>query len=239
MLKKSAVEELVMKTVPRHTIRAFSALELIFVIATIALLVALFLPGLMKPRVIGCRINCVNNLKQVGLAFRCWSLDNNDLNPMQISVTNGGTMELVGKATWVHFLVMSNELHTPKVLLCPEERDPTRVTASTFSPNAASNAYSRPFTGDNNISYFVGVDATDVAPQMFLTGDWSLSVDGVPAKRGLLNVTTNQSLGWNKPRHNGGGNIGLADGSVHQFKAPMLNTALRNTGITTNRLSIP
>jgi hypothetical protein len=36
---------------------------------------------------------------------------------MQVSVTNGGTMELVnGGTVFEHFLVMSNELSTPKLL---------------------------------------------------------------------------------------------------------------------------
>jgi prepilin-type processing-associated H-X9-DG protein len=229
-----------MKTIRCHAIRAFSALELLFVIVTIALLAALLLPALAKSKARCGRINCVNNLKQVGLSFRCWSLDNGDRFPMQVSVTNGGTMELIGKGTSVHFLVMSNELNTPRVLICPNEVDGDRVIATTFSPTAPAGSQV-PLTGDNNISYFVGVDATDGEPQMFLSGDRNLLVDGVPTRRGLVNLSTNQSVAWNKPRpnHNGGGNICLADGSVQQVKTDGLNRMLRRTGHATNRLSIP
>jgi hypothetical protein len=41
------------------------------------------------------KIRCVNDLKQVGIAFRLWEGDNNDKYPMAVSVTNGGAMELI------------------------------------------------------------------------------------------------------------------------------------------------
>jgi hypothetical protein len=53
------------------------------------------------------RIECVNNLKQIGLAYRLWAEDNGGKFPMEISVTNGGTMGLgEGRNTWINFLVM-------------------------------------------------------------------------------------------------------------------------------------
>jgi len=42
---------------------------------------------------------------------------------MQVSATNGGTMELVNSGVvWVHFAVMSNELNTPKYSLPADKR---------------------------------------------------------------------------------------------------------------------
>jgi len=40
------------------------------------------------------RINCINNLKQVGLSFRQWALDHGDQYPFNVSTNAGGTMEL-------------------------------------------------------------------------------------------------------------------------------------------------
>jgi prepilin-type processing-associated H-X9-DG protein len=40
-------------------------------------------------------------------------------------------------------------------------------------------------------------------------------------------------------RHNGAGNIALADGSVQQFSTPGLQTAIEHTGFATNRLLFP
>jgi hypothetical protein len=53
-------------------------------------------------------IQCVNNLKQIGLAVRIWSGDNNDRNPTSV-------------------LQMTNELNSPIILACPS--DPGKVDA--------------------------------------------------------------------------------------------------------------
>ncbi len=68
------------------------------------------------------RFQCINNLKQVGLAFRVWEGDHGDKYPMAVSETNGGTMEFItGQNAFRHFLAMSNELSTPKILVCPAD----------------------------------------------------------------------------------------------------------------------
>ncbi len=84
---------------------------------------------------------------------------------MQVSVTNGGTMEMVDSGkTFMHFAAISNELSTPKVLVCPADR--TRKRAADFCADL-DNA---------KISYFVGVDANStLLSQMFLSGDFNIT----------------------------------------------------------------
>lgn len=74
------------------------------------------------------RIRCINNLKEIGLAFRIWEGDNNDKYPFNVRIASGGTMELCDRQTdgfdknaVFHFQVMSNELSTTKVLVCPSD----------------------------------------------------------------------------------------------------------------------
>jgi hypothetical protein len=99
-------------------------------------------------------LECVNLLKQIGIAFRLWEGDNNDKYPMAVSVTNGGAMELVAIGNVAAcFQVMSNELSTPKILVCPQ--DTHRVRATSFSAGF----------DNSHVSYFVGLDVTnDINP---------------------------------------------------------------------------
>jgi len=222
--------------------QALTRTEAIVVIATLAVLFVLLLPALVPVVHNGrLRINCISNLKQIGIAYRLWENDNNDKYPMAVSVTNGGAMELVATGNVAAcFQVMSNELSTPKILICPE--DTRRVRATNFS------------TGFDNshISYFVGLDAAETNPQMFLSGDDNFAISGVPVKSGLLELSSNAPAAWFSGRHVSRnshfwtparyrfvGNIGMADGSAQQFTTDGLQKALQQTGVTTNRLVLP
>ena len=192
---------------------------------------AILLPRMMnhrRPMSRAPRIQCVNNLKQIGLAYRIWSGDHGDNYPMNISETNGGTIEFTtGPNAFRHFQVMSNELFTPKHLICPAEPDRTREWATNF--NLLSNS---------NLSFFVGVDANETNVQMILSGDHNIT-NGTPVKNGLLELTTARPAGWTAEMHNKVGNLGLADGSVQQLSISGLQNAVANTGFATNRLQMP
>jgi prepilin-type processing-associated H-X9-DG protein len=207
--------------------RALTLTEVLVVIFVIAVAVALLLPALAAAKRKSARIGCVSNLKQIGIAYRLWEGDHGDKYPMAVSVTNGGAMELVATGNVAAcFRVMSNELNTPKILLCPE--DTRRVLATNWST-----------LNNSNISYFVGLDAVESKPQMILGGDDNFAIGGVPVKSGVLQLLTNTPVAWTKDRHPGWGNICLADGSVQQLTMDGLRQALQQTGVATNRLAIP
>ena len=207
---------------------AMTLVEIVVILFVIAVLVLMLLPALVPHHSGPQRINCVNNLKEVGLAFKVWEGDNGGKYPMQISVTNGGAKELTltGNVTGI-FSDMSNELSTPKILVCPE--DNTRHYATNFTTD-----FNR-----KKISYFVGLDANKKYPQMILDGDDNLAVNGVRVPPGILNLQTNASVAWTKERHHGAGNLGMADGSVQQATSAGLSAALVNSSFATNRLVIP
>jgi len=173
-------------------------------------------------------IGCVNNLKQIGLAFRIWEGDNGDKYPMQVPARRGGAMEPAARGNVAPiFQVMSNELSTPRVLICPADSD--RSVANSFA-----------FGFDNShVSYFAGLDAADDKPAMFLSGDDNFDIGGRPVKSGLLLLATNAPVSWTAARHINQGNIGLADGSVQTTSSSFLRQLLVQTGAATNRLAIP
>ena len=97
--------------------------------ASIALLIliipiqaALLLPALAKAKQRAQTIQCVNNMKQIGLAARTWSNDNKEVLPPD-------------------FISMKNELNLPKILVCPADKSKTPATDWSLFNTSANVSY--------------------------------------------------------------------------------------------------
>lgn len=218
-------------TAARSTRNGLTLPEVLVVVAVVAMLFVIVLAGVGRrptPPPKAQRIMCINNLKQIGLAYRIWSGDQTDRFPMEVPIAKGGTMEFInGTDTFRHYLAMSNELSTPKILVCSAD---TRTAAADFA-----------HLGNRNISYFVGLDAKDTHPQMpFLSGDRNITGPAKP-ENGILKLRPGDKVGWTAEIHVNQGNIGLADGSVQSWSNAGLEKGLQNSGDSTNvwRLAVP
>ena len=207
---------------------AFTMIELLIVIAVIAIIISLLQPALIRPKATGIRIKCYSNLKQVSLAFRLFAMDHAGKFPMEISTSEGGSLEFVGTGSvYEHFRVLSNELNIPKILICPADKE--RVEATDFHIGFQSNT---------NTSYFIGINATDTTPRMFLAGDRNILLNK-QLLAGVQNLQRDTPLSWSKEIHKEEGNVAFADGSVQGFSSAELRDALLSTGTETNLVSIP
>ena len=254
-----------MKNMPKEN-GAFTLTELIVVIAIIVILAASLLPALARTRTQAQRISCANTLKQVGVGFRTFANDNNGNLPMtlapilhgaadQVGVRNVSNSQIVRNATTgayaagsqgvsMIFLCASNQLSTPKILFCPAEYESSvRQAATTFS-GVQSGSNQVLYTNDLNVSYFVGVDAQQTYPRMFLAGDHNLGDNGNPPTTAFgtapgsgrffvslgTNFTGNLGPAFMDNMHSKQGNVAMADGSVEWYSRSNLQNALNSSG---------
>jgi competence protein ComGC len=205
----------------------FTFMDFLILLTVIAILTILTLPNISRRGNRGQRVQCVYNLKQIGLAFRMWATDHEEQFPMAVPSDKGGAKEfaLAGQPL-PSFRVMDRELRTPRVLYCGEDKK--RERTDEFAALT-----------EKNLSYLVGVDASDIQPQMVLTADRNITINGIQVSRGLVILAGTNRLGWSSTMHEQQGNIGLADGSVAQATIRTLQQQSEKSALRTNRFAVP
>lgn len=172
--------------------------------------------------------NCVNNLRNIGLSFEIFAIDNSEAFPFQVSVQEGGSREWIStRQAWRQFACLSNELSTPKILKCPKDRDRARADVWSRFDNVS-------------LSYFVNLSARTSNRSMVLSGDRNLTLDAKTVSSGLESIGPLSTVGWNRKVHKRAGNIVLSDGSVLQLTPAQVNCAFQNSNFgPPNLLLVP
>ena len=208
---------------PRISVGGFTLLELVVVVLTLCgmfLLIALS-GAVPAQRAKSARLRCVDNLKDLGTAYRLWGNDNGDRYPAAVPVIQGGWADDVARPdaaalAWTNYVILANGgTNLSQLLVCPtDERQPTAGTPAL-----------------TNLSYFIGADAGDPHPQSWLGGDRNLGPGTVPrddygyspADGKGSNVFIRGPVCWSLKMHHASGNILLGDGSVQQMSSAISN----------------
>jgi hypothetical protein len=215
------------KDAVKRGIAAFSRAELFFCLAALALLFAAILPGAALSGHRSDHITCIDNLRRIGRGFHVWAFEHQDGNPWTVPVTSDGTalsghLSKPGNA-WFEFAAVSNELVTPRLLVCPADSKKLVNQASNWS-TSSSGGYANSKYRNNATSYTIGLHSGIEAPRALLSSDRNLQVDslGQSCSFGLLGVATispvsaQTGVAWTNDLHGVFGNLLLNDGSVLQ-----------------------
>ena len=103
------------------------------------------------------KVNCVNNLKQIGFAFKMWARDHDEKFPFQLSTNSAGTLELISpdrdgfdSNAFLYLKTMQGDegLATPLLLVCPQDK--SKKAAASLSNLQPENVTYRFTASPNN-----------------------------------------------------------------------------------------
>ncbi|HEY1171644.1 MAG TPA: type II secretion system protein [Verrucomicrobiae bacterium] len=201
-----------MKT-PTPSLRqsAFTFPELLIVLSVMIFLGALMLPSLAKAKTRSPQVRCASNLKLIALSFKMFAGDNDQNFPY--FATGSPAYQNTSNA-WKHFLSISNELGSTKILMCPTDGRRQPWMANTFGPTTNRDMISLTYVQNRGVSYFLNVDASEREPNMVLLGDRNVFSPGQSLNGSLLELPGTSELQWTGSLHTNRGMVALSDGST-------------------------
>ena len=240
----------------RRANRAFTLIELLVVIAIIAILAAMLLPVLSRAKQAALRIQCMNNIKELGMAAQVYLTDNQSIFPPRSDADR-----------WPDKFYDSYA-HQLKLLVCPDETTNAPMTYGyTAAPSTnVADCAPRSYLINGWNDYFSNtLDSADFASYMGGTYPQGMKQTDIrqPTQVILLGEKSSQAgdfyadlcngddidLVVNQSRHdssgqadyngmgNGGSNYAMVDGSGQFIKFPFSLNPLNLWAIGTNQVT--
>lgn len=212
----------------KKSFSAFTLIELLVVIALVSILSAILFPVLGRARENSRRTSCLQNLKQITLAVKQYTIDFDGRFPLDVVSGTAGTAPF----GWADAMLIYTQ--SAQVFQCPNDTRaaPTAPDQPNYSDYFYNLALARGRGGDvsmrtgaresqldfpsRTLAFGCMDNARKVSGRAFVT-------DGGGAGQGLADSST---PGWNK--HLEGTTLAFADGHVKWFKgAPGPNHSLK------------
>jgi prepilin-type N-terminal cleavage/methylation domain-containing protein len=229
----------------RQSRGAFTLVELLVVIAVIALLIAILMPALARARQAALRVQCASNLRQIGLGMRAYAVENRDALPtwpghwnlggwqgfgVPSNVQNQYFIPFAKKYLKVEFgpnsdpdpvtgaLSAAARLYNinRSVLMCPANDARQKILAEGVEYHAAVT--SNPGTGEPS-TYFDLPLWLKFTRLHLLPAEGVVLFDSTVLRTASIWVTLGNH-GWDSSGAPRGGNVLLRDGSVQWFGTP-------------------
>ncbi len=226
---------------------AFTLVELLVVIAVIAILAAMLLPALARAKQASRKIVCINNVRQFAVAWVTYATDHND-----VLIANGNLGGIWSPSTplWVqghfydindytnnnylinpNYALIANYIRTLPTFHCPTDRELVRLSDGKYYARNRSyqlNAYTG-WTGywDDRLSsdYYIFTKSTEItsrvaAGMVFTFQD--VNPDSICWPYFGVSMTAPRWFSYPNASHNRGGVMSFADGHVeyHRWMNP-------------------
>jgi prepilin-type processing-associated H-X9-DG protein len=196
--------------------KEFTLVELLVVIATIALLISLLLPALQKAKESGRRSGCASNLKQIGVGFIMYIGDNNEWVP-----------QVEGTPKWNGWYrdICPTYVSSTKIFECPTSLSEGSIRKVPEAFSSTTNVEGRFGYGYNYVRPYYGltwlyqkINQIKRPTNTILICDSYGDETSSPPGRYAYAVTAGTSARRPSARHDNGANLLFFDGHVAWFQ---------------------
>jgi prepilin-type processing-associated H-X9-DG protein len=202
-----------------HGFMPVDQFERLVVVAVVALIAAIVLPALSIAKKRSQETMCYSKLRAMTLGIISFTTDNDGYFPF--GTTNSVAYQETN-AVWRHFMALSNELGSPKLLVCPLDKSRVQNVTTTFDPTGQPSSFSLAEKQNQAISYFLALRSKRVIEtntQAILIGDRNVFAAGREPTGPLFSVKIAEQLGWTDSIHQRAGNVSFVDGSSQTVRS--------------------